>query len=86
MNGIIVMRSLKELLYVVLLHLEKEGRIDYGLCSFNMNLLRNSIISSDEYYVLDDLIWKYVEGLYLFPSGLYEARVEWLKERIEEIE
>jgi len=80
------MRNLKELLQVVLLHLEKEGRIDYGLCSFNLNLLRNSIISSEEYDVLDGFIWEYVKGLYLFESGLYEARVNWLKERIEEIE
>lgn len=81
------MRTIKELLELLLNHLIEEKVILRGLC-LEINILYDiEVITMDEHVRLSDYICNYNnhKNIYLFPVGELELRINWLKERIEEL-
>ena len=82
------MRTIKELLELMLNHLIEQKKINSGLCEYTYDLFIYNLITDDEYMLLIDFINNYTfcqKISYLFPKGEYEPRINWLKERINEL-
>ena len=79
------MRTLKELLIIVRDELEKQGRIDRGLCHFTTILDINRIINEEEGKVLTSFFIdnspRKIYDATLFSD--YEFHLNWLNHRIE---
>lgn len=87
------MRDLKELLGLLLNEWEREKQpngLNYysGLCALNCSMVLREIIESRE----SELIMNFINSFpvlsngYLFKTFRHRERVEWLKERIKELE
>jgi len=85
------MRTRRELLIIVRDELEKQGRIDTGLCNFTRLLKINWLINDEERSVLTTFFIlnsnkSYGGIIYLAEPGDYEFRLNWLNKHIEIIE
>lgn len=83
------MRTLKELLEIVLKEYNLNRHEYIGLCTYIVELYDNEIITGEEYDMLNDLIQlelntgKYMSYALLFKGWDKQSRIQWLKEQIE---
>jgi hypothetical protein len=76
------MRTEKELWQIVLDHIDE---LESGLCGLIWDLLKEYIISREEYDLLLDILGEESENYedtFWFPRGVKEPRIEWLKNKI----
>jgi hypothetical protein len=82
------MRTSKELLEILLKHVESKKFLPSGLCLEIYSLHGKSIINQEEFFTLESLVHEnrpnvFHSKVYFFPPNIVEPRIEFIKSLIE---